>query len=567
MELRNLIAIGVSLLFFFVYLQYMENKYPEYRKSSQVAQTDQSEANKDIKPEQTQNTNQLSAPEEPSSAGQEIAETAKAPEEAHKQLSADQLRLENAEVSYQFDQGLSALTSIKLKGFKDRPGKNQEQLVELAKHPFFIQASADPKQVSPLVSFQAERIDNETIRFSKQVNGWMMSQTFRMAKQGYNAELNLTFKNVSNKSQQLNAGFFAAENLRLDKDSGGFFPSMVRNYETVMVSLDGSRDEEMISSYCEDEENVPALSGTDELVDFIGFDHHYFLKLLIPSSKKLSFRIAKKGLIDTMGNCSITMAAYQPQGLLKPGETVQLKFATYFGPKKQEALSKVDETLTSALNLGWFSAIARPLLSLVKSIYHFTGNYGVAIVLLTICLKILFYPLTKAAAVSMKRMQKFTPEMNRIREKFKDDRARQQQEIMKFMSQHKINPAKGCLPILPQIPVFIAFYNVLSQSIELRHAPFFGWIHDLSVADPYYITPVIMGVGMFIQQKLTPNPQMDETQKKVMMFMPIMFSFMMISLPAGMVIYMITNTVVSIAQQHWLNKSLDAKMQTEAKKA
>ncbi len=157
----------------------------------------------------------------------------------------------------------------------------------------------------------------------------------------------------------------------------------------------------------------------------------------------------------------------------------------------------------------------------------------------------------------MKKMQKLQPEMQKIREKHKDDPQAQQKELMQFMAANKINPAKGCLPILPQIPVFIAFYNVLSQSIELRHAPFFGWIHDLSAHDPYYISPVILGIGMFIQQKLTPNPSMDKTQEKIMLMLPIVFTAMMLSLPAGMVLYMITNTIVSIAQQRWLNRKLN----------
>ena len=128
---------------------------------------------------------------------------------------------------------------------------------------------------------------------------------------------------------------------------------------------------------------------------------------------------------------------------------------------------------------------------------------------------------------------------------------------MKFMGQHKINPAKGCLPILPQIPVFIALYNVLSQSIELRHTPFYGWIRDLSAHDPLYVTPVLLGIGMYVQQKLTPvQPGMDKTQQKVMQMMPIIFSFMMISLPSGLVLYMLTNTIISILQQQWLNRRL-----------
>ncbi|MEZ4743629.1 MAG: membrane protein insertase YidC [Bdellovibrionota bacterium] len=185
-----------------------------------------------------------------------------------------------------------------------------------------------------------------------------------------------------------------------------------------------------------------------------------------------------------------------------------------------------------------------------------TGNWGWAIILVTLGLKLIFFPLNQQAAISMNKMKKLQPEMNKIREKHKDDRMAQQQEIMKFMSAHKINPMKGCLPILPQIPVFFAFYRVLSTSIELRQAPFMGWIQDLSVADPYYVTPLLLGVAMFLQQKLTPNPSMDPAQAKMMLMMPVVFTVMMLGLPSGMVLYMLVNTIVSVAQQHWLNRKL-----------
>ena len=175
-------------------------------------------------------------------------------------------------------------------------------------------------------------------------------------------------------------------------------------------------------------------------------------------------------------------------------------------------------------------------------------------------LRLLFYPPTKKAATSAHKMKKFNPEMQRLRERYKDDPRTQQQEVMRFMAAHKLNPMQGCLPILPQIPVFLAFYRVLSSAIELRHAPFFGWIQDLSVADPYFVTPLLLGVGMFLQQKLTPMAGVDKTQEKVMLAMPLIFTVMMLTLPAGMVLYMLANTVMSIAQQQWLNRKLTREM-------
>lgn len=189
-------------------------------------------------------------------------------------------------------------------------------------------------------------------------------------------------------------------------------------------------------------------------------------------------------------------------------------------------------------------------------VFDLVSNWGVAIILFTILLKLLFYPLTRAAAVSMHKMKKLQPEMTKLREKYQDDPRMQQQELMRFMSQNKVNPMKGCLPILPQIPVFFAFYRVLSTSLDLRHAPFFGWIQDLSASDPYYVTPLLMGLAMFLQQKLTPTAGMEKAQERVMMMLPLIFTLMMLTLPSGMVLYMLTNTVVSILQQQWLNHKL-----------
>jgi YidC/Oxa1 family membrane protein insertase len=210
--------------------------------------------------------------------------------------------------------------------------------------------------------------------------------------------------------------------------------------------------------------------------------------------------------------------------------------------------------LVASIDLGWFGFLAKPLFRVTQKAEQLTGNWGVAIILVTLLLKTLFFPLNRQASISMKKMNQLKPDMDRIREKFKDDKAAQQQEIMKFMTANKINPMKGCLPILPQIPVFFAFYRILSTSIELRHAPLMGWIQDLSSADPYYITPVLLGVAQFIQQKLTPTAGMDKAQERMMMMLPLVFTVMMLSLPSGMVLYMLVNTIVSIGQQKWLNR-------------
>ena len=211
------------------------------------------------------------------------------------------------------------------------------------------------------------------------------------------------------------------------------------------------------------------------------------------------------------------------------------------------------------VDLGWFAVLSEPLCQATKWLYSLTGNWGFAIILLTVIIKIIFYPLTKSAAIAMHKSKKLQPEMQKLREKYKSDPRRQQQELMAFMAKHKINPMKGCLPMLPQMPVFFALYRVLSTAIELRHAPFMGWIVDLSAADPLYITPLVWGGTMFIQQKLTPSPGMDKSQQRIMMMLPAVFlGNDDYSAVRHGTIYMLSNTIVSIAQQKWLNKKLDA---------
>jgi YidC/Oxa1 family membrane protein insertase len=276
---------------------------------------------------------------------------------------------------------------------------------------------------------------------------------------------------------------------------------------------------------------------------------------LMPKEETLTYKMGRTRY--TEDNCTAFAAVSQPYGLVKPGETMALKFASFFGPKQIELLAKVDPKLEQTIDFGFFAVIAKPLLLALHGIHGFVGNYGIAIILLTIILKVLFYPLVKASSTSMHKMKKLNPEMQEMREKYKDDPMKQREEMMKFWQKHKINPMKGCFPILPQIPVFFAFYQTLFRSIELRQAPLGGWIQDLSIADPYYVTPILMAAAMFVQQKLTPTTGMDKTQEKIMMLMPVMFAGMMLTLPAGLTLYMLVNSLISIGQQQYLYRKLD----------
>jgi YidC/Oxa1 family membrane protein insertase len=233
------------------------------------------------------------------------------------------------------------------------------------------------------------------------------------------------------------------------------------------------------------------------------------------------------------------------------------EFLLFAGPKQQEVLEPFNVGLEHIIDFGFFSPIARPLFWVLKLFYRILGNYGWAIILITIVVRIPFIPLINKGQKSMKRLQAVQPHMAAIKEKYKSDPQKLQKETMDLYKKHKVNPIGGCLPMLIQLPVFFALYKILLIAIEIRGAEFIWWIHDLSVKDPYYIFPVAMGLTMVIQQKMTPSG-MDPKQAKMMMLMPVVFTFMFLSFPAGLVLYWLVSNSLGIVQQFFVNKKADA---------
>jgi YidC/Oxa1 family membrane protein insertase len=228
----------------------------------------------------------------------------------------------------------------------------------------------------------------------------------------------------------------------------------------------------------------------------------------------------------------------------------------YAGPQDQERLAAIAPGLDLTVDYGWLTIIATPLFWVLKTVHGWVGNWGIAIIVLTVMIKLLFYPLSAASYRSMAKMRVMAPKMQRLKEQYGDDRQRMQQAMMELYKTEKINPLGGCLPILVQIPVFIALYWVLLASFELRQAPFFGWIHDLAAPDPYYVLPVLMGATMIIQTRLNPVPP-DPVQAKIMKIMPIAFSIFFFFFPAGLVLYWLVNNILSIAQQWHITRRME----------
>ncbi|ATX83114.1 protein translocase subunit yidC [Mariprofundus ferrinatatus] len=238
------------------------------------------------------------------------------------------------------------------------------------------------------------------------------------------------------------------------------------------------------------------------------------------------------------------------------GRDAVFKTRIYVGPKSIPLLESANAELERSVDFGWFSPIAQPMHSFLGWLYKYLGNYGWCIIVLVICIKILFFYPTQKSYESMAAMRKLQPEMTRMKEQYGDDRQRMGQEVMQLYKKHKVNPLGGCLPIIIQIPVFFALYKVLLMSIEMRQAPFIGWIEDMSVQDPFFVLPVIMGISMYIQQKLNPQPP-DPVQAKVMQFLPFLFTAMFLFFPAGLVLYWVVNNVLSIIQQRLVMKRMN----------
>ena len=550
MERNTILAVVLCAVFYIAYNKYLDKKYPDRfnYNNTQVAENDNSDHNRDVRTD---------------SSSSKVESSSSKIDESVTPLSEEELSFGNDEVSYTFNQATASFKSVILKKYF-KSTKNEEP-VELfsssdTKDEMRITATANFDSSSPNL-YRAERSGN-TIRFTKVQNNWQVSLEYSIPDSGYTSSLKIVYKNLLNEPRNLDTGINIKDKVDFDSPSS-WLPSFTpRNYFAI-VGIDNSRKSEDLKSACDKLEAKSLLEGSSSTLDFIGQDLHYFVKLFRPKVGKLSYSV-KKEASSSKDQCFLDFYLSQSEGMVEGQGEVKLEFLNYMGPKDVSTLVSADESFKNTLYLGWFNIIAHPLLATLKAFYKVIPNYGIAIILLTIILKLLFYPLARTAAVSAKKMQQLQPAMAQIRLRYKDEPQKQQQEMMKFMSQNKINPAAGCLPVLPQIPVFIAFYNVLSQSIELRHTPFFGWIHDLSSPDPFLITPLLLGVGMFLQQKLMPNTTMDKTQQKILMAMPIVFTVMMLSLPSGLVLYMLTNTCVSIIQQRRFNKILPATLNAQA---
>ncbi|MBA3563069.1 MAG: membrane protein insertase YidC [Gammaproteobacteria bacterium] len=313
------------------------------------------------------------------------------------------------------------------------------------------------------------------------------------------------------------------------------------------VVYDGDKYEKLDGDDLEDE--PLALSATGGWIASI--QHHFLAAAVPPADEAFAYSASTRdGLV--------TLSAIGPLHTVPAGEARSYSEELFVGPKLQKQLAATAPELELTVDYGFLTLIAQPVFWVLSKVHGFVGNWGWAIIIVTVLIKLLFYKLTKTSGMSMARMRELQPRMKNLQERYKDDRQALSRAMMELYKREKVNPVAGCLPMLVQIPFFLAFYWVLLESVEMRQAPFMLWIDDLSARDPYFILPLMMGIAMFFQQKISAAPPGDPVQAKIMQFLPVIFSVFMAFFPAGLVLYWLTNTLLSFAQQWHINRQVHA---------
>ncbi|AGF78307.1 protein translocase subunit yidC [Desulfocapsa sulfexigens DSM 10523] len=384
-------------------------------------------------------------------------------------------------------------------------------------------------------------------------NGLELVREYVFSKDSYLMELKVRVKNVSSGVLQGNAALHQSNTPFRETGPGSQFlfigPAYFMNESLTEVDSD---------LY---ESGPGTVSGQ---MDWAGYEGTYFICAILPQDKS-----ATSLTMASFGEDGVKMQMNSDLDTLQPGEEKVYSYKLFFGPKKLDVLKSIGSNLNKAVNFGWFDVIAQPTLYLLNFFYGIVKNYGIAIILVTIIFKAIFWPITQKGLKSMKNMQKLQPKMAKLKEKYKGDPTKMNQEVMNLYKTYKVNPLGGCLPMVLQIPVFFALYKVLLMCIELRHAPFMLWITDLSAPDrlfigidiPYVggipVLTLLMGGSMFLQQKMTPTTA-DPTQAKIMMFLPVLFTFMFINFASGLVLYWFVNNLLAIFQQQMINRQKKA---------
>ena len=407
----------------------------------------------------------------------------------------------------------------------------------LPTHKAIFKAEANEYSFAP----GADKLD---VRLDWEGDGLRVSKTYTFHKNSYLIDVSYQITNNSNAAIKPDAYFQLLRNGRPPVDD----PKFVQTYTGAAVYTEQLKFHKIkFEDITKGKESLPGKVQDG----WIAMLQHYFLSAWLPQGN-IEREFYTKRITDDLFSAGVIL----PVGEIAPGTNKTLKVQLYTGPQEQDKLSVLAPGLGLTVDYGWLTIIATPLFWVLSMIYKLVNNWGVAIILLTVMIKLIFYPLSAKSYHSMAQMRILGPKLQKLKEQFGDDRQRLHQAMMDLYKTEKINPLGGCLPVIVQIPVFISLYWVLLAAVELRQTPFILWIHDLSTPDPYYILPIVMGITMIIQTKLNPTPT-DPIQAKVMMFMPIAFSIFFFFFPAGLVLYWVVNNTLSIAQQWQITRAME----------
>ncbi len=451
----------------------------------------------------------------------------------------------------------ATIQEIKLLNYpvsKDRPDDLVELINQSPNNYGLIQsgirASDNKQEANHLVKFSSGS-KNYELNFDGELivpfmweggDGVSVEKQFILKQGNYNIRLEQIVRNNSN--QEWRGAQYSQLVRRVSKDDRSMFDVESFSFDGPII-FDGEKSEKVDPSDLLEEGSLTydASSG------WIGTIQHHFVTVIIPEMEN-EFRYQINA-----DNDKIIASLIGPTQSLYPGENIRFKTNFFTGPKLQSQMEEITPTLKLTVDYGFLTLLSDPLFWLLSFIYSYVNNWGFSIILVTVFIKLLFYKLTEKSGRSMAKMRALAPRLKSIQERYKDNREQLGKATMELYKREKVNPAAGCVPMLIQMPFFLAFYWVLLESVEMRQAPFILWLTDLSSRDPFFVLPLMMAGAMLIQTKLNPAPA-DPMQAKVMQIMPIMFSVMFAFFPSGLVLYWVTNTILSIMQQWLINKKL-----------
>jgi YidC/Oxa1 family membrane protein insertase len=453
------------------------------------------------------------------------------------------------------------IKNFKLKKYREQldPQSDPKELIKTTSPrelPLFFSWGVEPQKAGvPVYLADKEKLQvtgsKKSLTLQSQMpSGLELTRTMTFSEDDYLINLTVDVRNTSTEHQLQGAPFLALTNKPFTQNNANKYifkgPALYKN----------STLEEI---------KTAALKKGDQIrkgkLAWVAYEDTYFMTCIIPdadSQESIHFSMTGDDTVSTVVGGDVVV--------LPPQSQKRYSYTIYFGPKELRTLKAAGHDLDKIVNFGWFDLLAKPMLYLLNFLNGFLHNYGLAIILVTIIIKALFWPIAHKGMKSMKTLQKLQPKMAKLREKYANDKERLNREMIQLYQTYKVNPMGGCLPMVLQIPVFFSLYKVLLQTIELRHAPFMLWITDLSAPDRLYIgfdipvlggIPVLtllMGASMFLQQKMTPST-LDPTQAKIMMFLPVVFTFMFLNFASGLVLYWFVNNLLAMAQQYAINKA------------